>query len=1056
MAMNHRLRRGRPNPQRSWSGPRPSPMTDPRRRRRRPIEPAPRPELSPPASPGPQAKATALALDAVLDEFTESWERGDRPRAERYLGLLRDEDSAELIYHEYCLAEAADLAPDPAEYLRRFPDQAGPLGRLFTLHGALSPSILRGWAEPSGLPSAGDEIGPYRLLRELGRGAFARVYLAEQADLDHRLVVLKVSTRSTAEPRLLARARHAHIVEVLRHAATDDGALHLVCMPFLGGATLASVLEVRRERGRRPRSGRDLLADLDRASAPEYPSAGLVRPAREILAGLSHPKALAWIVARLAEALDHAHGKGVAHGDLKPSNVLITAEGSPLLLDFNLATDWRGLDAGAGESAADLGGTLAYMAPERLRAIALGGEGQAPRCSDLHRGDLYALGLLLLEALTGEAPEMPRRRVKDARDMAGELVGLRRTLPGPLLGGGHRSIPPALRSILAKCLAPDPLDRYSRGDELAKDLDLWRDDRPLAFAEEPRHSVATRRARRGRSALIGSALTVVVAVAVGFVASLMLNGTRSDKALARYSRIVDEADSGAFGFRRFGHWRDDERGDPAEAAARQLARYDVLNDPDWRDRDDVRSLPDRERGELEAWLFEQILRYAVALGARPESPDDWRRALDLLDSTLARTSSVPLQAERVALRAKLRRPDAGPTPAGTPRLPRWMDAYLAGVAAEPLHAREAMGHYLEALRDRPDLSWGHYRTAVVACRIDEYPIAARELRICVERNPQNPALHLQLASMLYKVEQSTARAYKLDAFADALGECDRALALDPHYTPAYRTRALLRAASGRDKGVQADIDRFALQTRLQGPAAGLRLRLGLNFLPGSNYAARPEVENLARQAVDHDPGDHDSRTILAATIASGDRAAEAVSEFDRVLDADPGHLRARYQRAMQLDRLDPEGAIAEYTSLIEHPRFEELFREQPTAIRAFHYVATDLLLRGKLAEALEVAQRGLVHANRSRSLQNETILARRKAMNQFDFSPRGETYYLLARIHAVAAGTDHDRISQVIDNLGLSFAKHPRFRRSWFAQDHQFDALRDEICLRMDLAGGDR
>src|SRR5262249_43554387 len=144
-----------------------------------------------------------------------------------------------------------------------------------------------------------------------------------QADLDHRLVVLKVSTRSTAEPRLLARSRHAHIVEVLRHASTDDGALHLVCMPFLGGATLASVLDARRKRRGCPRSGLDLLADLDRASAPEYPSSELVRPAREILAGLSYPKALAWIVARLAEALDHAHRRGVAHGDLKPSNVLL-------------------------------------------------------------------------------------------------------------------------------------------------------------------------------------------------------------------------------------------------------------------------------------------------------------------------------------------------------------------------------------------------------------------------------------------------------------------------------------------------------------------------------------------------------------------------------------------------------------------------------------------------------------------------------------------------------------------------------------------------------------
>src|SRR5262249_17972901 len=73
--------------------------------------------------------------------------------------------------------------------------------------------------------------------------------------------------------------------------------------------------------GRRPRSGRDLLERLDRASAPEYPAATLPRPARELIARLSYPRAVAWIFARLAEALDHAHRRGVAHGDIKPSNV---------------------------------------------------------------------------------------------------------------------------------------------------------------------------------------------------------------------------------------------------------------------------------------------------------------------------------------------------------------------------------------------------------------------------------------------------------------------------------------------------------------------------------------------------------------------------------------------------------------------------------------------------------------------------------------------------------------------------------------------------------------
>jgi serine/threonine protein kinase len=258
-------------------------------------------------------------LAAALDAFDARWERGQSPRAEDFLDGLDSEGAVELIYREYCLARSSGARPDAAEYFRRFPSRRERLARLFELHDALGASRLAdpSWdlddPAPPPLPEAGDELGPYRLVRELGRGAFARVFLAEQTDLGDRQVVVKVSTRPSAEPTLLARARHAHIVEVLRQATADDGALHLVCMPYLGGATLAHVLAERRRCGPRPRSGRDLLADLDHVADPDYPGAALPRPAREILGRLSYDRAVAWIVARLAEALDHAHRKGVAH-----------------------------------------------------------------------------------------------------------------------------------------------------------------------------------------------------------------------------------------------------------------------------------------------------------------------------------------------------------------------------------------------------------------------------------------------------------------------------------------------------------------------------------------------------------------------------------------------------------------------------------------------------------------------------------------------------------------------------------------------------------------------
>ncbi len=1060
MAMNPRARRGRSDAQRISPGSRPAPTGDPRRRQ--PARPRPRPDRpagpQAPAASGVGAGAVAeSALEAVLDDFTASWERGEGPKAERYLDRIRFEDSAELIYHEYCLAEASELAPDAADYLRRFPHHADRLSRLFSLHGAFSGSTLRGWVEPTDLPEAGDEIGPYRLLRELGRGAFARVFLAEQSDLDRRLVVLKVSTRSTAEPRLLARARHPHIVEVLRHATTDDGSLHLVCMPFLGGATLAAVLEARRELGRPARSGADLLADLDRASAPEYPSAELLRPAREVIAGLTHPKALAWVVARLAEALDHAHGRGVAHGDLKPSNILLTAEATPLLLDMNLSTDWRGPDEGAvtDGQGADLGGTPAYMAPERLLAIARGGA--ASNASDSHRSDLYALGLVLLEALTGVGPEVPRSRPKDSRDLARALAGLRQDLPGPLRGRGRRSIPPALRSILTKCLCPDPAGRHTRGNELAEDLDLWRSDLPLAFAREPRRSALARLARRRRFPLIATGLTLAAALMVASVASVLMKGSRRDEARAKYrGQVVARADSGAFVYRRAGQWRDDDLSDPAEASARQLARYDVQADTDWRRRDDVRSLPDDEREELEAWLLEQVLRHAVALRLRPDSPDSWRRALDLLVRTLAHSPSTALRAERSTLLGLLGMPDVGPGPSAGASPPRWMDAYLAGVAAEPLHARESLDHYREALRDRPGLFWAHYRAATVAFRVGEYQLAAEQLRRCTARSPENPALHLHLASALCYLEAETPGFQETALVTEALVECDRAVELDPDYAMAYHIRASVRQASGRADDAKADLSRLAALTTRGGPGSVLDLGLSLNFRPGPDHADRsPLLHADARKALAHEPRNLAARTTLAAMLLHS-QPDEALAEFDRVLEADPGHLRARYQRANLLHQLESRKGLAEFAILIEDPRFQELLVEEPQAFRAFHYLATDLLKRGQIPESLALARRSLDLINTTRTLGDARTHSSRNPGVQISYSPKGETHYLLARIHAAQAKAEAGGVDLVADNLGRCFAIDSDFRDRWFARDPRFDGLRDELARRLQVGPVDR
>ncbi len=112
-------------------------------------------------------------LEEVLTAFEEAWHDGLSPRSEEWIDRLapgRPAEATELIYHEFCLADADGLDPAPADYLARFPEHEEALGRLFELHSLASSADFEALDSPVALPGAGDEIGPYHLVRELGRG----------------------------------------------------------------------------------------------------------------------------------------------------------------------------------------------------------------------------------------------------------------------------------------------------------------------------------------------------------------------------------------------------------------------------------------------------------------------------------------------------------------------------------------------------------------------------------------------------------------------------------------------------------------------------------------------------------------------------------------------------------------------------------------------------------------------------------------------------------------------------------------------------------------------
>ena len=401
---------------------------------------------------------------------------------------------------------------------------------------------------PSGenLPCAGYEVGPFFLRRELGRGSFSRVFLAEQIDLENRLVVLKVATHLTQEPWLLARVRHPHVVEVVSHALVEDCGFHLICMPFWGGATLSAVL-AERQRGDLGASGSDLLRDLDAVAAAEFPSTGAVQPARELLSSSSYDQAVAWIGARLADALDYAFSKDVAHGDVKPSNILLTADGIPMLLDFNLARD--GSPLGSIDHVADPGGTVAYILPSAF-ALAAGesvrpemtasdgivsgsvsapvsqrGSFRADSPADLraHQADIYSLGVVLLEAMTRRTPEesnirppiAPNARSSSLESAAKAYAKVRarnaRVLVDEAETAGGRTIPAGLRAVLEHALDPAPSRRYRRERFRRRSRPLA-SNRPLAIAVEPfwRHTIPSWFKRRKRFSLVAAAALSLV------------------------------------------------------------------------------------------------------------------------------------------------------------------------------------------------------------------------------------------------------------------------------------------------------------------------------------------------------------------------------------------------------------------------------------------------------------------------------------------------------------------------------------------------------------------
>jgi serine/threonine protein kinase len=437
----------------------------------------------------------------LVEAMVAAWRRGERPMAEDYLALgpaLGDEAAIRLVYEEVCLRQEAGLEVDPAEVVARFPQWQAELEVLLDCQ-----RLLQTRPRSGAFPEVGEALGGFRLLAELGRGAAGRVFLASQPSLADRPVVLKITPRGEEEHLCLARLQHMNIMPLYSEQVLLARDLRILCMPYLGGASLARLLD--RLGGCPPvgRSGTSLVEALDRDQA----ALPIVLPAqgsfRRMLGRASYVQAVCWIGACLADGLQYAHDCGLVHMDIKPSNVLLTGDGQPMLLDFHLA---RGPIAPGGPMPSWLGGTPEYVSPEQWAAMSALRQGRRVETAVDGRSDIYSLGVLLYEALGG-----PRQRPGDPARLPLDRLN-------PRVSAG-------LSDLIRKCLHPEPRDRYPDAASLANDLRRHLSSLPLLGVRNRSLIERWRKWRRRRPAAMQRQAMLVGSAAAAMAAAALLSGS---------------------------------------------------------------------------------------------------------------------------------------------------------------------------------------------------------------------------------------------------------------------------------------------------------------------------------------------------------------------------------------------------------------------------------------------------------------------------------------------------------------------------------------------------
>jgi tetratricopeptide (TPR) repeat protein len=800
-----------------------------------------------------------------VEALISAWERGKQLTAEDVLSRHAEvdtESAIRLIYEETCLRRESGQQVITAEVVARFPRWKSELAALFECDRLIQP--------PRAIvdyPAVGEMLGPFWLQAELGRGRYGCTFLASEPGLADRSVVLKVILEEQDEHLALASLRHTHIVPLFSEHRFPERGLRGLCMPYLGGTSLLRILEDLAQVPLAERTGKHIVRAIDRLTRPLPWQSPVDGPFRRFFEQATYVEAMIGVAACLADALAYSHARGVVHMDMKPSNVLITMDGQPMLLDFHLAM--RPVLAGKCE-AVRLGGTPGWMSPEQEQAMAAIGSGVPITVPVDGRSDIFSLGLLLGEAIGA----FPSRRCGNLPPKVRRPVG----------------VSVALQDILKKCLAPSPVERYQAAT-LAEDLRRELDALPLLGVRNrnirERYGKWQRRHPGALAwAIVAVSISLVVATGVvGSVTAYRLN-------LERVRLLLENAKS------------DRERGrfvDAIRALERGLDASPVFPTPEDLKNALREELFITQRGQLADELHhlaEQIrAHYGMGLPTRAESrilfsqcqavwkrrgqlvadgtklADDTKRTIrdDLLEiASILSDLHVPLAPVDDAVKA---RQDSL----------RFLDE--AEVLCGPSIALDVRRE--QFVYDRPSVdtrgksrvqrsAWEHYELGRYYVRIGLVPEAAAAFQRSLDVSPQefwpnfyhglcNFRLHVFESAIAdfqacLAIEPGSAVAWFNRALAyEALGRAEdanrgytRAIALAPHLIEAWLNRGILSYKVGRYVEAASDFE-AGLKSEPNGELSG---RLYLNLaLAQLGLGDRRSARDNASRAVEHGCGE---------------------------------------------------------------------------------------------------------------------------------------------------------------------------------------------------------